>query len=99
MGPYDPFLQRPEGGEALFIVNQEIRFPIYKWLEGVTFYDIGNVYESLEDFNPFDIRHSMGLGLRINTPAVLIRIDYGINLSPRLDEPRGIFFISLGQAF
>jgi len=99
VGPYDPLLQRPEGGEALFIINQEIRFPIYKWLEGVTFYDVGNVYKYLENFNPFEVRQSMGLGLRFNTPAVLIRIDYGINLSPRLDEPKGIFFISLGQAF
>jgi outer membrane protein assembly complex protein YaeT len=99
VGPYDPFLQRPEGGEAVFIMNQELRFPVYKWLEGVVFYDIGNVYENLGDFNPFDVRQSLGLGLRLNTPMALIRVDYGINLLPRRDEPKGVLFFSVGQSF
>lgn len=99
VGPYDPLFQRAEGGEALFIMNQEMRFPIFKSLGGVIFYDIGNVYKNLGDFNPLDVRHSIGLGFRLNTPAALIRIDYGINLSPRMDESRGVFFLSIGQAF
>ena len=99
VGPMDPFFKTPEGGEALFIMNQELRFPIYKWLKGVAFYDVGNVYVNFSDFNPFDIRQSFGLGLRLNTPAVLIRLDYGINLNPQPDEPRGVFFFSIGQAF
>lgn len=99
VGPFDPFLQQPEGGEVLFVMNQELRFPIYKWLEGVSFYDAGNVYLNFGDFNPFDVRQSFGFGLRLDTPAVLIRMDYGINLSPRPGEPRGVFFFSIGQAF
>jgi outer membrane protein assembly factor BamA len=99
VGPLDPFFGTPDGGEAVFIINQELRFPIYKWLEGVTFYDVGNVYENFSDFDPFDVRQSIGLGLRLNAPFVLLRLDYGINLSPRLDEPKGVFFFSIGQAF
>jgi outer membrane protein assembly complex protein YaeT len=105
VGPLDPFLRTqegdriPEGGEAVFIMNQELRFPVYKWLEGVTFYDVGNVYENFSDFNPFDVRQSIGFGLRLNTPAVLLRLDYGINFSPHLDEAKGVFFFSIGQAF
>lgn len=99
VGPYDPYLEKAEGGEALFIMNQELRFPIYKWIRGVAFYDMGNVYKNLSDFNPFDARYSIGFGIRLDTPISIIRLDYGINLFPRLDEPRGILFFSLGQAF
>jgi len=92
-------LHRAEGGEALFIMNQELRFPIHKWLRGVAFYDMGNVYSNLSDLNPFDVRHSIGFGLRLDTPFSLIRLDYGLNLFRRPGEPRGVFFFSIGQAF
>lgn len=101
VGPIDPFFLRPDGGEGLFVINQELRFPVYKWLGGVVFYDTGNIYTNLGGFyrNPFDLRHSIGFGIRLNTPISLIRVDYGINLFPRPDEPRGVFFFSIGQAF
>jgi outer membrane protein assembly complex protein YaeT len=99
VGPYDPFFQAPLGGEALFIINQELRFPLYKWLEGVAFFDMGNVYETFTDFNPFDVRTSLGLGLRLNIPAIFLRLDYGINLFPREFEKKGVFYFSIGQAF
>ena len=99
VGPLNPYDLTAEGGEALFIMNQELRFPIHKWLRGVAFYDMGNVYSSLSDFNPFDARHSIGFGLRLDTRFSLIRLDYGINLFPRPGEPRGVFFFSIGQAF
>ncbi len=99
VGPLDPLMQVPTGGEALFVMNQELRFPLYKWISGVTFYDMGNAYDTLGDFNPLEIRHGIGLGLRLNTPAALIRLDYGINLFPRMNEPRGVLYFSIGQAF
>jgi len=99
VGPIHPFFQTPEGGEALLVVNQEIRFPIYKLLKGVAFYDAGNVYWDLKDFDPLDLRHSVGFGLRLDTPISLIRLDYGINLFPRELEPRSVFFFSIGQSF
>jgi outer membrane protein assembly complex protein YaeT len=99
VGPIDPYLETAEGGESVFIMNQELRFPIYKWIKGVTFYDMGNVYMNFRDFNPLDARHSIGFGLRLNTPLSIIRLDYGINLFPLLGEPRGVFFFSIGQAF
>ena len=32
------------GGRAILILNAELRFPIYRWLRGVGFVDVGNVY-------------------------------------------------------
>jgi len=99
VGPYNPFLQAYIGGEALFVMNQELRFPLYKWLEGVAFFDVGNVYENLGDFNPLDVRTSAGFGLRLNLPAIFLRLDYGINLAPREYEKKTVIYFSIGQAF
>ena len=89
----------PLGGEALFVMNQELRFPVWKWFGGAVFYDVGNVYAGVGDFNPFDARHAIGVGLRLNSPFGIARFDYGINLNPEDDEPRGVFHFALGQAF
>jgi outer membrane protein assembly factor BamA len=37
------------GGRALFIGNGELRFPIHRWLRGVGFVDLGNVYPTAGD--------------------------------------------------
>jgi outer membrane protein insertion porin family len=87
------------GGEAMLVLNSELRFPLYKFIDGVGFVDTGNVYSRLGDFNPFNVRSSYGFGLRIRTPYVVLRLDYGLKISPRPGERRGIFFGSIGQAF
>src|SRR6185436_20863257 len=58
----------PVGGEALFVLNQELRFPIWEWFGGAVFYDAGNVYSSVGNFDPLDLRHAIGVGLRLNSP-------------------------------
>jgi outer membrane protein assembly complex protein YaeT len=89
----------PAGGQALFLLNNEIRFPLISIFDGVGFLDIGNVYTTVRDFNPFDARSSGGFGLRIRTPYFLLRADYGLKLDRRPEEGRGQFFFSIGQAF
>jgi len=98
LGPVD-FFGDPIGGEAVFLTNNEIRFPIVHIFDGVGFLDIGNVYATLSDFNPFEVRKSAGIGLRVRTPFFLLRADYGWKLDPRPGESRGGFFFSIGQAF
>jgi outer membrane protein assembly factor BamA len=89
----------PLGGNALFIMNNELRFPL-KWIfDGVGFVDIGNVYPQLSDFNPTDVRKSAGVGIRVYTPYVMLRADYGIKLDRHTGESFGQFFFSIGQAF
>jgi outer membrane protein assembly factor BamA len=88
-----------KGGEAVFIFNNELRFPVISIFDGVGFVDIGNVYENVSDFNPFDVRGAAGFGLRVRTPYFLLRADYGMKLSRREGESAGAFFFSIGQAF
>ena len=89
----------PEGGNAVLIVNNEIRFPMVSFFDGVGFMDIGNVYPTVSDFDPFDVRKTAGAGLRVRTPYFLLRADYGFKLDRRAEESRGAFFFSIGQAF
>jgi outer membrane protein assembly complex protein YaeT len=98
LGPKDT-LGNPLGGDAELILNTELRFPLYKFFDGVAFVDAGNVYPTLHDFSPFDVRPSSGFGIRIRTPYLLLRLDYGINLKTKPGEPRGQFFFTFGQAF
>jgi outer membrane protein assembly factor BamA/autotransporter translocation and assembly factor TamB len=89
----------PLGGEALLVLNNELRVPLISIVDGVAFVDIGNVYPTVRDFSFTDVRESVGIGLRVRTPWVLLRGDYGIVIDPRPNEPRSRFYFSIGQAF
>jgi outer membrane protein assembly complex protein YaeT len=89
---------QPTGGEALFLFNNEIRFPIFGILHGVGFVDIGNVYQRISDFD-FTMRKSAGVGLRLKIKFIPLRFDYGLKLDRKPGESRGAFFFSIGQAF
>jgi outer membrane protein assembly factor BamA len=98
IGPRD-FIGDPAGGQSLFVMNHELRFPLYHIVDGVGFFDLGNVYRDVRDLDLFDVRYSSGIGLRIRTPYFLLRGDLGFNLFPREGEKRSAFFFSIGQAF
>jgi outer membrane protein assembly factor BamA len=87
------------GGAAMFVLNNEIRFPVISMFEAVGFLDLGNVYRSLSDFNPLKVRKSAGLGLRVNTPFFLLRLDYGFKLDRKPGESLSKWYFSIGQAF
>jgi outer membrane protein assembly complex protein YaeT len=87
------------GGDSVFIFNQEIRFPIYKWISGAVFYDAGNVYFNVSDFDPTDLRHSPGFGFRLGAGGFVLRFDLGFNLDPEEGESDNVFHFGIGQAF
>jgi outer membrane translocation and assembly module TamA len=100
VGPRSPVTGNFIGGDAVFILNQEIRFPIYRWIRGVAFYDGGNVFDTLQDFNLKNLRHSAGFGVRVYLPyGILGRADLGFNLEPENEEPSYVFHFGIGQAF
>jgi len=89
----------PIGGEALFILNEELRFGIWRQLQGAVFVDVGNVYRLVGDFSLGDLRESAGAGLRFMTPIGPFRMEYSLILDRLPDEDQGQFYISIGQAF
>ena len=98
LGPIGP-TGRPLGGDSLLILNNELRFPLMWIVDGVTFLDIGNVFQRTGDFSLTDLRESAGIGVRFRTKWVLVRTDYGLVLDRRPGEKRGRFYFSIGQAF
>jgi outer membrane translocation and assembly module TamA len=88
-----------EGGSALVVLNGELRFPVYRWLNGVGFIDLGNVYPTVGDLSLTDLRLGLGAGARLDTPFGLIRFDLGVPVSPRSFDPSWRLHIGLGHAF
>jgi outer membrane protein insertion porin family len=91
----------PLGGEGLLLFNEEFRFPIWRRirLKGTLFYDAGNVYLTLSDFDPTDLRHTLGGGLRLETPIGPIRAEYGWKLDREEGESSGQFHFAIGAVY
>jgi outer membrane protein assembly factor BamA len=90
---------KPVGGDALLVLNNEVRFPLVNIVDGVAFVDVGNVFQRTRDFSFTDLRKTAGAGVRLRTKWVLVRGDYGWVLDRRDGERRGRFYFSIGQAF
>ncbi|HEX6737456.1 MAG TPA: BamA/TamA family outer membrane protein, partial [Vicinamibacteria bacterium] len=85
-------------GEALLVLNQELRYRHPLGVGVAVFWDAGNVFEHVEDFGP-KLRHAVGAGLRYESPVGLLRFDLGVPLNRRRGDSSFQWFISLGQAF
>jgi outer membrane protein insertion porin family len=94
----------PTGGNALVVLNTELRVGVVGGLGVVGFLDAGNVFPRAMDLDFRDLRAAAGFGLRYQSPVGPIRIDWGfklerLELSPGRLERRSVLHISLGQAF
>ena len=98
LGPVD-CLGDPAGGNALLVFNEELRFPIAWRFRGVGFLDAGNVFPTIRDLGLTTLRAGAGVGLRVQTPVALLRLDLGTPLRARPGETRLRWFFSIGQAF
>ncbi len=92
----------PIGGDKFVQFNLELIFPLVKeaGLDGVIFFDTGDVYDEDEDVKLGDLRESAGFGFRWNSPVGPIRLEYGYILDPKpTDEKRSRWEFSMGLAF
>jgi outer membrane protein assembly complex protein YaeT len=87
------------GGQAVLVMNQELRFPIYKILHGGVFYDMGNVFPRVRDLRLSDLRHSAGAGLRLVLSFGALRLDWGRILDLQAGETSSRLHFSFGYAF
>jgi outer membrane protein insertion porin family len=93
----------PTGGNAVLLLNGELRFPVWREVGAVVFVDGGNVFRRVTDFDFGELRGAIGFGLRYRSPVGPIRVDLGFKMDRReirgrLEPPTAIHF-SLGQAF
>ena len=93
LGPQD-FGRAASGGNALLVLNQELRAPLYKWLKGVVFVDAGNVYLAKRPTFS-DLQIGYGAGIRLDTPFSILRVDFAV---PGGGGTRR-WYIGIGQIF
>jgi outer membrane protein insertion porin family len=93
----------PVGGNALILVNAEVRVPVRGGFGVVGFVDTGNVFAHTTDISLGELRSADGFGLRYKSPIGPIRFDLGFKLRRHViagrREDLTAFHISLGQAF
>lgn len=106
LGPRDVVFNEPYGGTSLLILNQEVRFPIYRWVRGVGFLDVGNAFAPEEPFAVGNLKAGYGGGLRIDSPVGLLRVDFGIPTSTIRGSTRrantvgaGRWYFGIGHVF
>ncbi|MEO0408048.1 MAG: BamA/TamA family outer membrane protein [Cyanobacteria bacterium P01_A01_bin.135] len=89
-------------GRSYVLASAEYRFPIYRFVGGVLFIDIGTDLGTGSDVqgDPAGVRDKpgtglgYGVGLRFGSPVGLIRADFGLN-----DDGDSRFHFGFGQRF
>lgn len=84
----------PTGGNSIFLVNAELRFPSPLWPQWVrlgAFVDVGQLYERGNKLVSLErIRVTPGVGVRVATPLGPVRLDVAYNAYAR--ESGQLFF-------
>jgi outer membrane protein insertion porin family len=102
-GSLTPYSAQP--GYAYDRFSLELRYPFMlgnTTIYGLGFVEAGNAWYEVSKFNPFDMRRSAGLGVRIFLPMVgLLGLDwaYGFDLDATGKKGGSNFHFILGQEF
>jgi outer membrane protein insertion porin family len=97
ISPYDEETGDRIGGTKQAFANFEYIFPLLSdfGLVGVTFFDMGDAWE-----DEFDLKRSVGAGIRWYSPMGPMRLEYGYALDEVRDQGnRGKLEFSVGQFF
>ena len=97
------------GGTKMVFQNLEFLFPLAKdaGLSGVVFFDAGNVWGGLddpsdigfEDFEMDEVSMGAGFGFRWISPMGPLRLEWGKNLDPGINEDSSVWDFSMGGSF
>jgi outer membrane protein insertion porin family len=87
-------------------ITMELRYPVIMeqsaTIYGLAFLEAGNSWYNFENYNPFTLRRSAGVGVRAFLPMFgLLGVDwgYGFDPIPGLSESKGQFHFVIGQQF
>ncbi len=85
----DNSINSPNGDPLIAKYTVELRYPIslnpQATFYALLFAEAGNSYPSFEDFNPFNVKRSVGAGIRVFLPMFgMLGLDYGFGFD-RLD--------------
>ena len=93
----------PTGGNAMIVLNSELRVPVFGPLQVVGFLDAGNVVDRVSNLDLASVRGAAGFGVRYRSPIGPIRVDLGFKLDRQEfageRERLTALHLSIGQAF
>ncbi|MFC1657641.1 outer membrane protein assembly factor [Candidatus Moduliflexota bacterium] len=91
----------PVGGHSELVFNTEVIMPIneQQGINLVVFFDAGNAWRQGQSISLSDLRTGAGLGIRWLSPMGPFRLEWGWNLSPQGDEPKGDWAFAVGTFF
>ena len=101
----NPSIAQNSGSPIFTKYVMELRYPVIASQQAtafmVAFAEAGNTWDKFGDFNPFNVRRSVGLGAKIFLPIFgLLGIDYGYgfdNIPGLPDANKGQFHFSIAQ--
>jgi outer membrane protein insertion porin family len=97
---------RPAGGVIFNKSTLELRYPLSlnpnSTIFGLLFVEAGNDWASFKDYNPFDVRRSAGVGVRVFLPMFgLLGLDWGYGFDNIPGSPsanKGQFHFSINSS-
>lgn len=102
-GYNDQSLSPRTGATYIAKYTAELRFPItlnpQATIYALGFAEAGNSWTRARDFNPFNVKRSAGVGVRVFLPMFgLIGFDYGWRLDDYPNTPKGQFHFTIGAS-
>jgi outer membrane protein insertion porin family len=101
-----PYRNNAYNGNVYNKYTLELRYPLIQqpasYIFLLAFLEGGNCWESIDKFNPFDIKRSVGVGVRVHLNIVgTLGLDwgYGLDKIPGKDMKRGQLHFVMGHTF
>ena len=98
-----PYINGAYEGNVYDKFTVELRYPIIlkpqSTIFALAFLEGGNCWSDIKDFNPFQIKRSAGVGLRVFLSVVgMLCVDWGYGFDGPVDD-RSQFHFTIGQQF
>lgn len=101
ISPEDPVTEERIGGEYMAYMQTECIFPVLEdmGLNGVVFFDMGNVWAKEDGYDIGDLRKSVGAGIRWMSPMGPLRVEWGYNVDKLPDDESSNWEFRMGGNF
>ncbi len=99
-----PYINGAYAGNVYDKFTVELRYPIImqpsSTIFALVFLEGGNSWSAIRDFNPFQMKRSAGVGLRVFLPVVgLLGVDWGYGFDTDGGKDKSHFHFMIGQQF
>jgi outer membrane protein assembly complex protein YaeT len=87
------------GGNAMLLLNAELRYPLTETVGVTAFLDIGQIWRLISTVDLGYLKYAPGIGAYYSTPVGPIRFDLGYNIDAEEYEDTWLPFLTIGYSF